>query len=74
LNAARELPALPVEKLTTLRSSFEGILLLLAGAVGERVVLGELQVDQPGTNNQHPEGYKSRDEECAAWRDIRSGF
>jgi hypothetical protein len=57
-----------------LGAGFDFILLLLASAVRESFVLRKLQVDQSRNNDQHPKTNKSRDEQRAAWRDIRSGF
>jgi hypothetical protein len=42
-------------------------LLLLPGAVSETFVLRELEINESGANNQHPESDKSRDEKRAAW-------
>ena len=55
-----------IEQLTTLRRGFDGVLLLLARAVGESFVLRKLELDQSHTDDQHPEANKSRDEKRAA--------
>jgi hypothetical protein len=49
-----------------LRTGFDGVLLLLPRAIRKPFVLRKLEVDQPRTNNQHPEANKSRDEKRAA--------
>ena len=71
---ARELTLLTIENSPRSGTGFDCILLLLARAVREAFVLRELEVDQSRANDQHPKANKSRDEKCAAWRDIRSGF
>ena len=55
-----------IEQLAALGTRFDRVLLLLARAIGETVVLRELQVDQPGADYKHPEANKSRDEKRAA--------